>query len=104
MPNKPWSPENAVPAFTAALSRAGYDREFRDRLAKSTDSAREAVSEEGEIDIAPDIVIVFHEKELNEKYHTFYLPPFDADQKDVRHEYLKYFQCCYNGWKPPVSS
>jgi hypothetical protein len=100
MPNKEWNPQNAIAAFTAALSRAGHDRVFRDRLTASPDSARAAVSEEGQIDIPPDVVTVFHEDKLNEKCHVFYLPPFDAAKKDVVHPYEAHFQCCYNAWVP----
>jgi hypothetical protein len=102
MPNKEWNPQNAISAFTAALSRSGYDREFRDRLIASSDSAKLAVSEEGKIDIPSDIVTVFHEKKLNEKYHVFYLPPLDPEKPDVLHEYDTHFMCCYNAWAPEV--
>jgi hypothetical protein len=61
MSHKEWNPENAKAAFSAALSRAGHDRAFRDRLTASPDSAREAVIEEGKINIPKEIVTVFHE-------------------------------------------
>jgi hypothetical protein len=104
MPNKEWNSQNAVPAFTAALSRSGHDREYRDRLTASLESARQAVSEEGEIDIPEDIVILFHENKLNEKYHVFYLPPFDPNQKDVRHESVAHFQGLYNTMRPAATA
>jgi hypothetical protein len=103
MANKEWNPQNAVAAFTAALSRSGYDREFRDRLTKSPESAQQAVSEAGEIDIPQDIVIVFQEKKLDEKNHVFFLPPFDPGNKEVKHEYEAHFQCCYNPWTPELT-
>lgn len=98
MPNAPWNPANGVKAFTAALTRAGHDKEFRDRLIESSDSARQAVAEEGAIDIPDDIMMMFHEDKQNEKYHVFYLPPFDPNNTTVKHEYRTYFMCCYNPW------
>ena len=105
MPTKEWNPQNAVAAFTAALSRSGYDQAYRDRLKASLESAREAVSEAGDINIPDDIVIVFYEDQLkstfNEKYHAFYLPTLDPDSTDV-HQYQKHFQGFYNAWRPEV--
>lgn len=97
MPNKPWNPENGVAAFTAALTRAGYDKIFRSRLTESSESARAAVTEEGAVDIPAEIRITFHEDELNQNYHVFYLPPLDPTQK-TPHEYAMFFQGNYNAW------
>jgi hypothetical protein len=95
----PWNPTNAVAAFTATLTRSGYDRDFRNRLKASPDSAKQAVSDEGNIDIPKDIVIIFHEneREEREKHHCFYLPPFDENAR-TKHEYAEHFECCYNPW------
>jgi len=99
MPDKkPWNPENAVAAFTAALTRAGHDETFRSKLKDSWKSARDAVSEHGQIEIADDIRITFHEDELNGKYHVFYLPPLDPSQKEIPYEYATFFQGNYNAW------
>src|SRR5439155_1663096 len=94
---KPWNPTNAVAAFTAALTRSGYDRDFRNSLIASSDSAKEAVSEEGDVDIPKDDVIMFHEDELNEKYHIFSLPAFNQNAR-TRHEYRDHFMGLYNSW------
>lgn len=94
---KPWNPKNAAVAFTAALTRSGYDRGFRNRLTASCDSAKQAVSEEGNIDIPQKVVIIFHEDELNEKYHIFSFPPFDASARTA-HKYRDHFMCCYDVW------
>lgn len=94
----PWNPTNAVAAFTAALTRAGFDRDFRNRLTGSTDSARTAVAEAGNLDIPTDKVIMFHEDESNENYHVFYLPDYDEQVPHKQHEYSKYFQGCYSPW------
>src|SRR5712691_1133201 len=53
----------AIEAFDAALTRAGWDSEFRERLIKSPNSAKEAVAEVGNIRIPADKVIVFYEAE-----------------------------------------
>lgn len=98
MSNKEWNPQNGVAAFTAALTRSGYDQSFRNRLVASPESARAAVAEEGQIDIPADIVMMFHPDELNEKYHVFYLPEFDASKPNAKHEYAEFFQGCYNAW------
>jgi hypothetical protein len=94
---KEWSRENAAVAFTAALTKSGYNRPFRNGLTVSCDSAKEAVSEEGNIDIPKEVVIVFHENELNEKYHIFSLPPFNENAR-TKYEYRDHFMCCYNVW------
>jgi hypothetical protein len=99
----PWTPENAVAAFNAALTRSAHDRAFRDRLT-SPESAKQAVSEEGNVDIPQDVVIVFHEGRYNEKYHVFWLPAFNQ-QTQAAHTYQYHFKCCYNAWlqdKPPT--
>ena len=95
---KPWNADNAVAAFTAALTRAGYDKKFRERLNASPASARRAVAEEGKIDIPKDKVILFHEKENNENYHVFYLPPLSETGEHKPYLYKDYFQCCYSQW------
>src|SRR5712691_1506102 len=51
----------AIEAFDAALTRAGWDLEFRQRLIKTPDSAKEAVAEIGNITIPASKVIVFYE-------------------------------------------
>jgi hypothetical protein len=95
---KEWNPENGVAAFSAALTKAGHDEDFRNRLIKSWDSARDAVSEVGEVEIPTEIRITFHEDELNDKYHVFYLPPLDPDKKIIPYEYATFFQGNYNAW------
>jgi hypothetical protein len=96
---KPW-PKNrteveavngAKDAFTAALTRSGYDRDFRNRLTASCDSAKEAVKEEGNIDIPNDVLIMFFEPDTYQKHFGFYLPPFGQEPQ----EYWRYHQCCF---------
>jgi len=115
----------AIEAFDAALTRAGWDLEFRQRLIKSPDSAKEAVAEVGNITIPASKVIVFYEAQpakpeaksastesnnyiaaqlssvskSNENVHVFCLPPFKKDDKSKKYKYEKYFMCCYDVWK-----
>ncbi len=101
MSNKPWSPENAVSAFTAALTRSAYDGDFRGRLLnfKSPEEVKRAVSEEGGIDIPDEVMIVFHEKKDNANYHVFHLPAFHPEGPHQTHTYEVHFKCCYKPWR-----
>ncbi len=116
----------AIEAFDAALTRAGWDLEFRQRLIKTPDSAKEAVAEVGNIKIPATKVIVFYEAQSakpdaksattesnayipvglssasksNENIHVFYLPPFKKDDKAKKYKYEDYFMCCYDLWHP----
>jgi len=116
----------AIEAFDAALTRAGWDLEFRQRLIKTPDSAKQAVAEAGNIRIPADKVIVFYEAQpgkpdaaksataqdnaytfvqlssqskSNENVHVFCLPPFKKDDKSKKYKYENYFMCCYDVWK-----
>ncbi len=116
----------AIEAFDAALTRAGWDLEFRQRLIKTPDSAKEAVAEAGNIRIPAGKVIVFYEgqpgkpdaaksatvqdsayifvqlssqSKSNENVHVFCLPPFKKDDKSKKYKYENYFMCCYDVWK-----
>ena len=95
---QPWNPENGVAAFSAALTKAAKDKDFRARLIKSWDSARAAVSEVGDIEIPDRIRITFHDHELNEDYHVFYLPELESTPQDTKYEYATFFQGNYNAW------
>jgi hypothetical protein len=96
-PKKQWNQTNAIAAFNLALTRSAYDRDFRDRLIASPDSAKQALAEEGQIAVPASVVILFHEGKYNENYHIFDLPPFDPSGHET-HAYRKYFQCCYPVW------
>ena len=116
----------AIHAFDAALTRAGWDSSFRQRLIESPDSARAAVAEEGRIAIPASKVIVFYEAQppkpnatksalveqdayvavalqsaskSNENVHVFYLPPFKENDKTKQYRYEEYFMCCYDAWR-----
>ena len=94
---KQWTQPNAIMAFNMALTRSAYDRAFRDRLTTSSESAKQAVSEEGQIVIPNEVVILFHEDKYNENYHIFDLPQFDPNARAPA-AYKQYFQCCYPVW------
>ena len=96
---KQWNQKNAVTAFNMALTRSGYDRTFRDLLGASLESAKQAVSDEGQIIIPNDVAVLFHEdkKEQREKHHAFWLPPLDEKARTA-HEYKQHFECCYDVW------
>jgi hypothetical protein len=115
----------AINAFDAALTRASWDLEFRQRLIKSPASGKEAVAEVGNITIPASKVIVFYEAQpakpeaksasaesnnyipvqlssvskSNENVHVFYLPPFKKDDRTKTYKYEDYFMCCYDFWK-----
>src|SRR6266480_4841976 len=116
----------AIEAFDAALTRAGWDSEFRERLIKSPNSAKEAVTEVGNIRIPANKVIVFYEAQpaksdttksasahennytfvqllsqsnSNENVHVFRLPPLKKNDKAKKYKYEDYFMCCYDFWK-----
>lgn len=92
-----WNQKNAVSAFNMALTRSAYDKVFRDRLTASSDSAKQAVSEEGQIAVPNEIVILFHEDKQNENYHVFDLPEFDPNAR-APHAYKQHLECCYPEW------
>jgi hypothetical protein len=95
--NKPWNAHNSAEAFTAALRRSQYDSEYRKRLTKSFSSAKEAVAEEGKIEIPTWVLILFHEDRFNEKYHMFRLPPLNENAQ-ITYEYAIQFEGFYFVW------
>src|ERR1700680_1282457 len=90
---KQWDKRNAIVAFDAALTRSGYDRVFRNRLTASVKSARQAVSEEGQVTIPENVIIMTHEDSLSGNYHVFDLPPFN-ENAHVAEEYHVHLGCC----------
>lgn len=96
-PIKSWTLSNVAEAFTAVLRRSQFDPEFRKRLTASLTSAKEAVAEEGGIDIPSEVVVLFHEDESNEKYHMFRLPPLDPEAQ-AEYQYRAQFEGFYFVW------
>src|SRR6476659_7125413 len=62
--------------LTSVLTRAGSDVKFRDRCLSSTESAKQAVSEAGEIEFPPDFEIQFLTPEQRMKKLVLAVPDF----------------------------
>jgi hypothetical protein len=93
---KEWNPNNGVPAFTAALSRSGYDSDFRKRLTDSCESARQAVIEDGNIAVPDNVVMMFHESGAYKDHFGFFLPPFNPKaQTPYKYSDQKFYKCCF---------
>jgi len=87
--------------LTAVLTRAGSDRKFRDRCLGSTESAKRAVSEVGEIEFPPDFEIQFLTPEQRLKKLVLavpdFIPPVEGEA-EVRHA-EDYQTCSYVVWR-----
>ena len=87
--------------LTSVLTRAGSDRKFRDRCLSSTEAARQAVSEVGEIEFPPDFEIQFLTPEQRMKKLVLAVPdfiPLENGQAEVRNA-EDYQTCTYNYWR-----
>jgi hypothetical protein len=60
----------AMDAFSAALTEAGWNKETRDALKASPDSAKQKVTQLGNIDIPADIFIMFYEPQTDKQSTT----------------------------------
>lgn len=87
--------------LTAVLTRAGSDPKFRDRCLVSPESAKNAVSEAGEIDFPPDFEIEFLTPEQRLKKLVLavpdYIPP-ENGTAEVRNA-EDYQTCTYQMWR-----
>jgi hypothetical protein len=87
--------------LTSVLTRAGSDIEFRDRCLSSADSAKQAVSEVGEIEFPPDFEIQFLTPEQRMKKLVLAVPEFiplqsgQAEQRNAE----DYQTCTYYLWR-----
>jgi hypothetical protein len=87
--------------LTSVLTRAGSDVEFRNRCLGSTDSAKQAVSEAGEIEFPADFEIQFLTPEQRLKKLVLAVPDYVAPEKgeaEVRHA-EDYQTCSYIMWR-----
>src|SRR6266550_2462078 len=87
--------------LTSVLTRAGSDRKFRDRCLSSTEAARQAVSEVGEIEFPPDFEIQFLTPEQRMKKLVLAVPdfiPLENGEAEVRNA-EDYQTCTYNYWR-----
>src|SRR5437016_354917 len=105
--------QDKIDVFNAVLTKSSADAAFRTRLKESTEEAKKAVAEQGNMTIPDDVFIMFYEPsagrsmktatkfsgEINDKYHVFALPPV-GDGK--QHFYKDHLMCCYPPWRPPT--
>ena len=87
--------------LTSVLTRAGSDRKFRDRCPSSTEAAKHAVSEAGEIEFSADFEIQFLTPEQRMKKLVLAVPEFispddgNAEQRNAE----DYQTCTYLMWR-----
>jgi hypothetical protein len=111
----------AINAFTKVLTQAGWDKNLRNELTLSCDSAKKAVARLANMKIPDDVIIIFYKGEViaapsptvgptaalkifgdprqNERVHVFVLPPFNENDKTTMYEYKDYLMCCYQYWR-----
>jgi hypothetical protein len=87
--------------LTSVLTRAGSDIKFRDRCLSSAESAKQAVSEAGEIEFAPDFEIQFVTPEQRLKKLVLAVPDFipPQDGQAERRNAEDYQTCTYFFWR-----
>jgi hypothetical protein len=87
--------------LTSVLTRAGSDIEFRDRCLGSAESAKQAVSEAGEIEFPPDFEIQFVTPEQRMRKLVLAVPeliPPQSGQAELRNA-EDYQTCTYMLWR-----
>ena len=87
--------------LTSVLTRAGSDMEFRNRCLRSTESAKQAVSEVGEIEFPADFEIEFLTSEQRLKKLVLAVPDYIAPEEgkaEVRNA-EDYQTCTYMVWR-----
>lgn len=87
--------------LTSVLTRAGSDVNFRNRCLSSTEAAKQAVSEAGEIDFPPDFEIEFLTPEQRMKRLVLAVPdliPAENGKAEVR-QAEDYQTCSYFLWR-----
>src|SRR6478672_88794 len=87
--------------LTSVLTRAGSDLKFRDRCLSSIESAKQAVSEAGEIEFPSDFEIQFLTPEQRMKKLVLAVPDFISPVKgeaEVRNA-EDYQTCSYVLWR-----
>ena len=100
----PWDKltnDEKLDRLTNVLTRAGSDIEFRNRCLASTESAKEAVTEEAGIEFPDDFRVQFLTPEERMKSLVLAVPDFipsENDAAEVRH--AEDFQVCtYMYWR-----
>lgn len=87
--------------LTSVLTRVGSDPKFRERCLVSPESAREAVSEVGQIEFPPDFEVRFLTPEERLKTLLLAVPdhiPAENGVPEVRNA-EDYIGCTYNPWR-----
>ena len=87
--------------LTSVLTRAGSDLKFRERCLSSTESAKQAVSETGEIEFPSDFEIQFLTPEQRLKKLILAVPDFippQNGQAELRNA-EDYQTCSYFFWR-----
>jgi hypothetical protein len=87
--------------LTSVLTRAGSDIKFRDRCLSSTEAAKQAVSEAGEIEFPPDFEVQFLTPEQRMKKLMLAVPDFIPPENgtaEVR-QAEDYQACTYFVWR-----
>jgi hypothetical protein len=87
--------------LTSVLTRAGSDTKFRDRCLSSAESAKQAVSEAGEIEFPPDFEVEFVTPEQRMKKLVLAVPDFVSPQNgaaELRNA-EDYQTCTYFYWR-----
>ena len=87
--------------LTSVLTRAGSDKKFRDRCLVSTESAKKAVSEVGEIEFPPDFEVEFLTPKQRLKKLVLAVPdliPPQNGKAEVRNA-EDYQTCTYFFWR-----
>jgi len=102
--NRSWdgmTNDEKLDRLTAVLTRAGSDVEFRSRCLRSTESAKQAVSEAGEIEFPADFEIQFLTPEQRLKKLVLAVPDYIAPEEgkaEVRNA-EDYQTCSYMVWR-----
>jgi hypothetical protein len=87
--------------LTTVLTRAGSDMKFRERCLSSAAAAKEALSEAGEIEFAPDFEVQFLTSEQRLKKLVLAVPDFipaEDGNAEVRNA-EDYQTCTYMFWR-----
>lgn len=87
--------------LTAVLTKAGSDRKFRDRCLVSPESAKQAVSEAGEIEFPPDFEIEVLTREQRLKKLVLAVPDYIPPENGVAQvrNAEDYQTCSYRLWR-----
>jgi hypothetical protein len=95
------SNDENIDRLTSVLTRAGSDVKFRDRCLVSPESAKQAISEVGNIDFPADFRVQFLTPEEQLKTLVLAIPDFiptDNGTPEVRNA-EDYQKCTYVLWK-----